>query len=246
MTDATPRVVIRPDLARLAGVAADHFLNLAQQAMRERGQFCVALSGGSTPKALFDVLATPQLASAVPWASVHVFWSDERCVGPDDPQSNFRLAHDTLLQRVPIPAGNVHRILGEIANPAVAAQRYTSEIRDVLGKTGLPRFDLILLGLGEEGHTASIFPDVTVPEDGETLVAAIFVPKVNMWRITFTLPLINAARSVCFLVAGQAKAEVLRAVVTGPKSLRLPAQRVVPQHGELIIFADAAAASLVQ
>jgi 6-phosphogluconolactonase len=241
MTAADLRVV--PSADDVARAGADIVRAAAQEAVRRRGRFTIALSGGNTPRALYALLAAPPFGGEIDWAATQVFWSDERCVPPDHPDSNYRMAREALLDRVPLPAANVHRLRGELPVPQQAAQEYRTELQVVFGKTALPRFDLLLLGLGEEGHTASLFPGVPVPADPNITVAAVFVPKVNTWRLTMTLPVLNAAAQVVFLVAGEAKQAALRALIQGPRSLDLPAQRVLPTDGVLTVLADQAAAS---
>ncbi len=241
MTAADLRVV--PSADDVARAGADIVRAAAQEAVRRRGRFTIALSGGNTPRALYALLAAPPFGGEIDWAATQVFWSDERCVPPDHPDSNYRMAREALLDRVPLPAANVHRLRGELPVPQQAAQEYRTELQVVFGKTALPRFDLLLLGLGEEGHTASLFPGVPVPADPNITVAAVFVPKVNTWRLTMTLPVLNAAAQVVFLVAGEAKQAALRALIQGPRSLDLPAQRVRPTDGVLTVLADQAAAS---
>ena len=235
-----------PDPAGVAQAAARLFREVAREAVARRGRFTTALSGGSTPRALFELLARPPDAGEIPWAQTEVFWSDERCVPPDDPDSNYRMAREALLEHVPLPPAQVHRMPGELPVPQQAAREYTEQLRAVFGKSGLPRFDLLLLGLGEDGHTASIFPGVAVPDDPNIPVAAVFVPKVSMWRLTLTLPVLNAAARVLFLVTGAAKRQPLATLVGGPRSLDLPAQRVVPSDGVVTVIADRAAAGELQ
>ena len=245
MTGGAPDLRVFADLEALSTAAAENFAGLATDAVAHRGRFTVALSGGSTPRPLFELLAAEPLRSRIDWSHLFVFWSDERCVPPDQPESNYGMAEMALLHHVPVPASQVHRMRGELAVPQQAAQEYAAELRAIFGKAELPRFDLILLGLGEEGHTASLFPGVAVPDDPNTLVAAVFVPKVQMWRLTFTFPVLNAAANVIFLVSGAGKADVLRALVAGPPTLGLPAQRVRPRNGSLTVYADRAAAEFL-
>lgn len=239
MAAADLRVVAEAGAVAQAG--ADIVL-AAQRAAQDQGRFTLALSGGTTPRALYQLLAQRPYATAIDWTATQVFWSDERCVPHDHAESNYRMAREALLDLVPLPSANIHRMRGEMGVPQQAAQEYRAELQGVFGKGGLPRFDLLLLGLGEEGHTASIFPGVNVPSDPETLAAAVYVPKMNAWRLTLTVPVLNAAAHVLFLVAGAAKRDALRALVQGPRSLDLPAQRVVPARGNLTIVADEAAA----
>ena len=199
----------------------------------------VALSGGSTPKLMFQILAD-QFRDDVSWDRTHVFWSDERHVPPDDPESNYRLAHEALLSHVPVVAENVHRIRSENPNAAAAAAEYEQTIVEVTKQT-LPRLDLIFLGLGTDGHTASIFPGSEVLHETTRLVAAPYVEKFKSHRITMTLPLINNGSSVVFLVSGAEKAEIVKEVLEGENNY--PAQAVKPTQGELIWMLDKEAAA---
>jgi 6-phosphogluconolactonase len=222
----------------LATAAAEHFVELAK-----RESFTVALSGGSTPKLLYQTLADPNqpFREQVAWSNIHLFWSDERHVPPDHPDSNYRMAHEALLTRVPVSLANVHRIPSENPNAAEAAAAYEQTLRQVT-QQALPRLDLILLGLGPDGHTASIFPASDVLHETKRLVAAPWVEKLNTYRITMTLPLMNNAASVVFLVSGAEKAEIVKQVLQGP-SERYPAQEVRPTNGELVWMLDKDAAS---
>ena len=222
----------------LATAAAEHFVELAQ-----RESFTVALSGGSTPKLLYQTLADPNqpFREQVAWSNIHLFWSDERHVPPDHPDSNYRMAHEALLTRVPVPLANVHRIPSENPNAAEAAATYEQTLRQVT-QQALPRLELILLGLGPDGHTASIFPASDVLHETKRLVAAPWVEKLNTYRITMTLPLMNNAASVVFLVSGAEKAEIVKQVLQGQPE-RYPAQEVRPTNGELVWMLDKDAAS---
>jgi 6-phosphogluconolactonase len=226
-----------PDGAGLARVAAERFVNAASDAIDHRGRFLVALSGGSTPKATYELLAETPHATQVAWRRVHVFWGDERCVPPDHANSNYRMAREALLDHVQIPAENVHRVRGELA-PSHAAAAYQAELEDVIGEGG--RFDLILLGVGTDGHTASLFPGTTALDERERSAVAVFVEELNAWRVTLTLPTINAARSIVFLVSGRTKAPALARVHAGEP---LPAGMVQPTDGRLTWVVDRAAAA---
>lgn len=199
----------------------------------------VALSGGSTPKLMFQILAE-QFRDEVAWSNIQFFWSDERHVPPDDAESNYRMANEALLSHVPVSANNVHRIRSENPDAAAVASEYEQTIIAVTKQT-LPRLDLIFLGLGTDGHTASIFPGSEVLHETERLVAAPYVEKFNSYRITMTLPLLNNGASIVFLVSGAEKAEIVRAVLQGEK--KYPAQAVNPTQGELIWMLDKDAAS---
>ncbi len=199
----------------------------------------VALSGGSTPKLMFQILAD-RFRDQVAWDGIQFFWSDERHVPPDHPESNYRMAHEALLAHVPVSAENVHRIHGENSNAAEAAAKYEETIIAVT-KQPLPRLDLIFLGLGTDGHTASIFPGSEMLHETQHLVAAPYVEKFKSYRITMTLPLLNNTASVVFLVSGAEKASIVKEVLEGEN--KYPAQAVQPIHGELIWMLDREAAA---
>ena len=233
---------VLPDPAALAEAAARQIVEAAQEAMDARGLFSLALSGGSTPRDLHLKLANPPFRDEIRWERVHVFFGDERCVPPDDPQSNYRMAEETLLSRVPIPREQVHRMRGELP-PEEAAQAYEQELRDFF-KSDPPRLDVILLGMGDNGHTASLFPGLTAVHEQQRWVIAEYVAEVGMWRITLTPVVINLARRVIFLVAGAAKASMLKRVLQGPFIPdALPAQIVRPSPGEAEWLVDSAAAA---
>ncbi len=232
----------------VANAAADLFVALCGTAIAERGRFRVSLSGGSTPWRAYQLLASPERSSRIAWDHVDIFWGDERYVPSDHRDSNFRRTSEALLQRVPLPDANIFRVPTEISPPEKAADAYERAIRECFGvATGIPRFDLAFLGLGTNGHTASLFPGSRLLHETGRLVAADFVEEVDMWRITMTAPLLNAARTVAFLVAGAEKTQVLRDVVLGPRDIeRLPAQLIQPVEGELLWIVDEAAAALVR
>lgn len=223
---ATPK-----DLAR---AAAQLFVAKSSEAVALRGVATIALSGGSTPKILYQLLADPKepFRDQVPWSRIQFFWSDERHVSPDHPESNYRMANEAMLAHVPVLKENVHRVMSENPNAAEAAEQYEEAVPQ--------RFDLILLGLGTDGHTASIFPGSEVLHETKRLVAAPWVEKQKSYRITMTLPLINKAASVVFLVSGAEKAEIVKEVLEDEK--RYPAQEVRPINGELILMLDREAA----
>jgi 6-phosphogluconolactonase len=238
------QIIVAPDAVALAAQAAEQFAAIAHEAATSRGRFGVVLSGGSTPQTLFQVLAREPYQQQIPWAQTHVFWADERCVPPDDPNSNYRLAHDTLIAHVPIPPENIHRMRGEL-EPEVAARSYDRELQDVYCGPR-PRFDLVLLGLGRDGHTASLFPGSSALLETEQLAVAVQATYEDRPadRLTLTLPTIKTARQVLFLVAGEDKAEIVRAVLEGPSD-QFPAQEIQPTAGRLVWLLDTAAASLL-
>lgn len=232
-----PVLQIFPDPTALVNYATDLF---ARQAESAPGQFSVALSGGSTPRALHERLAADEFAARIPWPKVHLFWGDERCVPPDHPDSNYGMTAAALLSRVPLPAENVHRIPGEFP-PSQAAERYESELRAFFGEK--PAFDLVFLGMGEDGHTASLFPGS--PALAESVRWAMEVehtapPPPLVSRVTLTFGVLNAARRVVFLVSGASKAGMFAQAWRGGNT---PAGRIRPQNGELLWLVDQAAAS---
>lgn len=234
------RIEVWPNSHALIMRAAELFTETARQSVAERDSFKVALAGGSTPHALYNLLAGEIYAPRMPWAETHVFWGDERCVPPSSDESNYRMAHEAMLARVPVPFAQIHRMRGEI-EPAEAAREYTRLLEENF--EGPPRFDLILLGMGEDAHTASLFPRSAALLDTEHLVAAPYVEKLKAYRLTLTLRVINAAASVIFLVAGENKAEALRAVLEEEgRGQDYPAQLVSPARGELLWLVDEAAA----
>jgi 6-phosphogluconolactonase len=243
-------IEIYPTPDTLMRAAAQRFVTCADTAMRTAGHFVVALSGGSTPRRLYALLATAAYAERVDWPHVHVFWGDERCVPPHDPASNYHMADVALLSRVPVPEGNVHRIHGE-DDPGVAAAAYEKELRAVFatphgapGNIPAARFDLVLLGMGEDGHTASLFPRTPAVSEAERWVVAHYVEAVSMWRVTLTPVIINSAAEVAFVVSGGQKAGMLRRVLKGPhEPAALPAQVIAPHHGRLRWLVDAGAAA---
>jgi 6-phosphogluconolactonase len=226
--------------------AADEVVRAANQAVAQRGRFTIALSGGSTPKSLYNLLAT-NARTTFPWDHTFFFWSDERHVPPTDPESNYRMADEAMLSKVPVAASNVFRVPAENPNAEAAAQAYDQALQRFFQlKPGeFPQFDLILLGLGPDGHTASLFPESAGLQERSRLVIANWVEKFKTSRITFTLPVLNAARTVAFLVSGTDKAPALHAVLEDQDASaeRYPAKLVRPSDGKLIWFLDKAAAS---
>jgi 6-phosphogluconolactonase len=192
---------------------------------------------------MYSLLAEDPYRSQLRWDRIHFFWGDERCVPPNDPQSNFRMASAALLSRVPVPLANIHRIKGEI-EPTLAATEYEQELGSFFKARAaeMPRFDLLLLGLGTDGHTASLFPGTAALLEREKFCVANWIPKLDAWRITFTLPVINNSAQVMFLVAGADKAEVIRSIRQGDRSHNYPAQNVDSINGRVVWLLDSAAA----
>jgi len=242
-----PGVYVCPDLAESARTAARWFVDWAWQSIAKDGSFNVALSGGSTPRELYRVLATPEFRAQVDWPRVHLFWGDERAVPPESPESNYGMARRELLVRLPIPASNVHRMEAEDPNIGRAAHNYESTLRQSLplDDRGFPRFHLIYLGLGSDGHTASLFPGSKLLRETSRWVSTPLVPKLGSRRMTLTLPVIEAARRVLFLVAGAGKASILYEVLCERRDPPLPSQMVKPREGERLFLVDEAAAAKI-
>lgn len=244
-----PQVRVLEDLEHVAQASADEFVARARSAIEHHGRFTVALSGGSTPKALHRILVdrTAKNAGLVDWSRVQIFFGDERHVPPDHPDSNFRMANETLLSKVPVPKENIHRMLCE--EPAEeAAAEYDRELVAAFklkGADQLPRFDLILLGMGPDGHTASLFPGTAAVQELKKRVVANWVPKMNTWRVTFTRPVLNQPECVLLMVCGQDKASPLHEVMGQGSPDTYPVKYVQPTHGELIWIVDRAAAALL-
>ena len=238
-------ILVCRDLEEVSHRAAELFVRLADEAVSSTGRFAVALSGGATPRALYALLATDQFRQRVRWPAVHLFWGDERCVAPDHPESNYRVAGEVLFDQAPIPVQNIHRMPAEYADHARAAAEYEQTLRAFfsVGAGGLPCFDLILLGMGEDGHTASLFPGTAAVAETERLVVANYVEKLGTHRLTLTVPVINRADHVAFLISGESKAWVLREVLEGEQQpQRLPSQLIRPVGGKLVFIVDRAAA----
>jgi 6-phosphogluconolactonase len=246
--NAAPAVRVAPDAAALVRRAAEEVASRAEAAAAARGRFTVALSGGSTPRGLYALLADAgaPFRARVPWGATHVFFGDERCVPPDHPDSNYGMARAALLARVPLDPAKVHRMRGELADPGLAALEYEAELDEAfaLHEGERPRLDVVLLGMGPDGHTASLFPDTAALEERAHLVTANWVPRLAAHRITMTFPALNAARAVLFLVAGADKAERVADVLE--RGAALPAARVRPERGELVWLLDAAAAGALR
>jgi 6-phosphogluconolactonase len=227
-----------------AKASAGLLIRAAKDAVGREGRFSIALTGGSSPKELYQLLATEPYRSQVPWEKTHIFWGDERSVPHDDEQNNARMSFKLLLDHVPVPAHQIHRMSGELP-PAEAAWQYEEILKKYFGDQ-VPQFDLILLGMGDDGHTASLFPGTPVLGEKDRWVAELFLKQQDMYRITLTAPLINKARQIVFQVFGENKAGVLKQVLEGPtQPEKLPSQLIKPGNGELHWFLDEAAAGQI-
>jgi|ERR1039458_1542560 6-phosphogluconolactonase len=240
---------VEPDAESLARRATQYLVEMVGEAVAARGHARIAISGGSTPKAAFKMLADPNQPwrGRMPWNDLDIFWVDERTVPPDHPDSNYRMTREALLDHVPLNPDQVHRMRGEL-EPDVAASLYESELRNSFRLEGAesPRFDLVALGMGDDGHTASLFPHTEALHEMSRLVTANHVPQKDTWRITLTWPVINHASSVFFLIAGADKAALVHEVFTGRRDPeRLPSQLIWPSSGILTLFLDKAAAALL-
>ncbi|MGA2352865.1 MAG: 6-phosphogluconolactonase [Terriglobales bacterium] len=229
--------------ADLFHAAAEEFIRAARTAIGAQGRFTVALSGGSTPKALYSLLASSYASFA--WNRVFLFFGDERHVPPTDPESNYRMVQESLLSKIAIPPENVFRVSAENPDAAAVAADYEAQLRKFfeLKPNEFPRFDLVLLGMGPDGHTASLFPDSAALEEQSRLVVANWVEKFKTHRITFTFPVLNRAAEIVFLASGPDKAEMIHQVLEGENSAPLPSQRVQPSDGKLLWMLDEAAAA---
>ena len=239
--------VVEPDPAALAWRAAQHLVELIEEAVAARGRARIAVSGGTTPKATFKLLADPAqpFVNHVPWEHLELFFVDERTVPPEHADSNYRMTREALLDHVAIRPENVHRMQGEL-EPEVAAAQYEFDLRRTFRLEGAetPRFDVVTLGMGDDGHTASLFPHTHAIHEMGRLAVANQVPQKDTWRVTLTWPVINHAREVFFLIEGAAKAARLKEVFMGPKDVeRLPSQLIWPASGILTLILDKAAAA---
>lgn len=236
-----PQVRVLPSPAELFRAAAETFCAIGAQAISERGRFTVALSGGSTPRGLHHELATT-FASRLPWDKIFFFWGDERHVPPDFPESNYRMAKETLLSQLPIPANHIFRMGGEVPDAEQAARRYEDVLREILRTASgeFPRLDFILLGIGGDGHTASLFPGTKALEESTRWVVGNWVEQHSTFRITFTYPVLNNAANVMFLIDGSGKAGIVHKALKDP-SANLPCQKVQPTNGALMWYLDQAA-----
>lgn len=250
--NVTTVIKVFPDLEAVSRHTASIFITLSAKRIASHGRFAAAIPGGSTPKKLFELLASEEYKNMVDWSRVHFFWTDERCVAKEDKESNYRLAFDLFLSKIPLPPENIHRIKGELS-PVDGAQDYENNLKIFFGKSGPPAFDLIILGMGEDGHTASLFPDSDVLKETKRAAVAIqpvrknFSNGLNMAemekpgipRITLTLPVLNNASQIIFLVSGTSKAVVMKKILgDGIEKKQYPAGLVKPVHGNLLWLMD--------
>ena len=237
------QVVIYPDTNTLSHEAAQYIVRLATEAIVSHGRFSIAISGGSPPRVLYGLLGDEPYRNQINWSQVEIFWSDERCVPPDSSDSNYQLAQEVLFSKLSISASQIHRMPADKPDRDAASLEYTQEMQRAFGTDGIPSFDLLQLGMGPEGHTASLFPHQPSLHEQQRLVMPVNVPKPPPPRLTFTPPLLNAAKHVLFLVTGSDKADAVQAVLEGGyQPEEYPAQIVRPPHGDVTWMLDTAAA----
>ena len=242
--DTHPRIQVFHDLEILSRAAAELFVALSKNTIAAQGRFTVALSGGATPRYLYTLLGSPPCRESIDWKHVHVFWADERCVPADHCESNFKVAGDAFMRKAAIPDENIHRIPGELGADQ-AALKYEQELRSFFGTAPFPIFDLIILGVGEDGHTASLFPGAAALPERERLALPVHLAYPQLNRVTLTLPVLNHAAEIIFLVSGRAKAGVVQAIVEKGNPEHYPAGLVDPVQGNSTWFVDAEAVGLL-
>ena len=243
--DPKPEVRIFDTLETLSRAAAEVVTSLSERAMASRGRFSVALSGGSTPRRLYTFLASSPWQERIDWSGAHFFWVDERCVPWDHRESNFKLANDTFLSKVPVAAGNIHRICGE-EEPECAAQEYEEELRSFFGPSSLPVFDLVILGAGQDGHTASLFPRAAAVRERARLAVPVHLDAPKLSRVTLTLPVLINAMQVLFLVSGREKAGIVHEILEDGNPRLCPAGLVQPARGRVTWMLGRDAAGLIE
>lgn len=230
----------------LSVIGAERLAALAKEAVRANGRFTLSLAGGSTPRTLYRLLSSGKYCRQIPWDKVHLFWGDERCVAPDHPDSNYRMVNETLLSAIDIPAENVHRIKGELGEGAAADYEKTLKMNFNTDGPGFPSFDLILLGMGDDGHTASLFPGTPEVSNEKGWVSKVFVKRLKSMRISLTPPVINSAAEIMLLVSGEGKAPALKEVLEGDFDPgRYPAQILRKARGNVTWLVDEAAGMLL-
>jgi 6-phosphogluconolactonase len=238
------KIHVYPNKEKLVIATAERIVYLIEHAIQENGLCNIALAGGNTPREVYTKLAANSCRDRVDWNGLHLFWGDERMVPPDHQDSNFRMVQQTLLEHINIPDGNVHRIRGE-NTPEKASEEYAQLLHNSF-REDIPCFDLILLGIGEDGHTASLFPDTDAIEECKRHVVAVFVPRLNTWRVTLTFPVLNAAREVFFLVSGSSKSKIIQRIMSIKEPTKeFPATMVNPENGTLHWMLDSDAAASI-
>lgn len=245
MTKSRIDIQVFPDLESLSHKAVEIFVDTSSRSIYERKSFSVAISGGSTPKRLYALLGSDQYKDKIDWKQTHVFWSDERCVPPEHRDSNFRIAFEGFISKVPVPDMNLHRVRGQ-KGPKQGAQEYEDELRKHFGTVGLPVFDLVLLGIGEDGHTASLFPVSMAIDETEQLAVPVYRDKPDHNRVSLSLPVLNHALHIVFLVAGGSKSRIVADILLKEKDRdRYPAGRIQSMGSNVTWLLDREAAALL-
>ena len=243
MQSSNHTILTYDSLEKLVEAAAERFVSASQDAISRFGRFTAVLAGGSTPRPLYEKLAADPFRSCIDWSGVHLFWGDERCVPPTHQESNYLMANTALIRHVPIPKENIHRIAGEL-DAETAAEDYETDLRSFFKERHAPAFDLVLLGMGDDGHTASLFPGMAAIHEEKRWVVGHYVDKLGAWRITLSPPAFTAARQILFLVAGSSKANRLHEVLAGPfQPDQLPVQVIQSMHGQVVWMLDQQAAA---
>lgn len=242
---AKPEIIVTDDPTQLARTGAGIFMTTAKDCVDQNNFFSVAISGGSTPRGMHRMLTEEPYCSGIPWDKIHIFWVDERCVPMDDPANNYGMARRDFLDRIPIPLEQIHLMPGEIA-PEEGARKYQEKMEVILQirEEDFPVFDLIFLGMGKDGHTASLFPGKSSVLASERWVVVVKGGSPDVYRLTLTYDVLNRAKRICFLVSGKEKALIVRTVLEN-KDARLPAQKIQPVQGKLTWLLDKDAASLL-
>jgi 6-phosphogluconolactonase len=237
------KIEVLSDLEALSHCAASIFVGGSRNSIKTKKRFAVAISGGSTPIRLYALLASDPYRDKVEWRHIHFFWADERCVPKEDDESNFKLAYEAFLSKIPVPISNIHRVKGE-KDPEQGAEEYEDDLRKFFGMSEIPVFDLIILGIGEDGHTASLFPDSKSLEETIRLTVPVYMKRPKRDRVTLTLPVLNNAVQILFLVSGRSKAKIIHKILGKKgKKERYPAGLITPSHGNIIWLIDQEAAA---
>ena len=241
MMRVQPKLSIFSTSSFLSQSAAELVVRVVKEALLTQNRVTLCLSGGTTPRELYSLLADKSYCQEIPWDKVHIFWGDERHIQLSEPDNHYRMAMNLFLSKVPIPPENIHRMAVELPDPDEVAQKYESDLREFfdLSSEVVPKFDLIFLGMGADGHTASLFPETMALQEKRRWVVSNYVPRRGLTRITLTFQILNQARNIVFLVSGSSKAEMLKTVLQGLHNMPLlPAQRVSPESGVLMWFVD--------
>jgi 6-phosphogluconolactonase len=246
-TKSSPIVKISKKYTVMSEEVANDILKLSRKKIKEKGSFTIALSGGSTPKGVYLAMANKDYIGEFDWENIHFFWTDERFVDADDIKSNYRMVAEALITKIDIPPQNIHPIKTQVKSPKIAAEKYEEELRSFfeLAKGEFPTFDLVLLGLGQDGHTASLFPGTEALEEKERLAVSVKHDELAEERISLTYPVINHAKKIMFIVSGREKSDILKKALDEETAGAFPAGKIRPENGELVWYVDVHAAALI-